>query len=763
NLLLDPQGHVYVADFGLAIREVDLREQQANAGTPAYMSPEQIRGEGHRIDGRSDIFSLGVVLYELLTGRRPFRGSRQEIWDQITQHDPKPPRQLNPAIPRELERICLKALARLASERYSTAHDLAEELSLVLASLGAPGPVGGDPMAATPTLRPGQGTPIPGTPTPLAASPLTPTPVAPTAGMPPMPATPPADRSPSDGPAGGGGAVGLGSDSGRGSGGSGTVGIVPKGLRSFDAEDAGFFLRLLPGARDRDGLPESIRFWKQRIEPGTVRQPFSVGLLCGASGCGKSSLIKAGLLPRLSPEVLAVYLEATSDDTEMRLLARLHRELPQAGTTRDLAELLRQVRRGHISPGHRKVLLVIDQFEQWLHAHEGAEDVALTQALRQCDGERLQCLLLVRDDYAFSVYRFLKLLEIPLVQGVNNAVVDRFGLEHARQVLTAFGRAYGQLPAEPAELSGDQQAFVEGAIAGLAEQNLVVPVRLSLFAEMFKTRPWTPAGLIEVGGAEGVGRAFLEETFQSDKAPPQYRLHGRGARRMLEALLPDVGSDIKGHRRSRGELIKAAGYEGRVGDADELLRILDGELKLITPVEEREAEVAAELEAGEGAVPVAATGYHLTHDYLVPSLRRWLEDLLGQTPEGRAKLLLRERSRVWNAQPLNRHLPTLGEHLQIRRRTKPADRSEPERKMLARAAVVHGRGTAVTATLLLGLVLGGWWFQWRQAQDRFRTEISTEVSKLETALPADWKRLVNFLSNPERAEFARGELKRHAA
>ncbi|MFM8219760.1 MAG: ATP-binding protein, partial [Planctomycetaceae bacterium] len=426
--------------------------------------------------------------------------------------------------------------------------------------------------------------------------------------------------------------------------GSAQAPIVPKGLRSFDAEDAGFFLRLLPGARDRDGLPESIRFWKQRIEPGTVRQPFPVGLLCGASGCGKSSLIKAGLLPRLSPEVLVIYLEATSDDTEMRLLARLHRELPQAGTTRDLAELLRQVRRGHVSPGHRKVLLVIDQFEQWLHAHEGAEDVALTQALRQCDGERLQCLLLVRDDYAFSVYRFLKLLEIPLVQVVNNAVVDRFGLEHARQVLTAFGRAYGQLPAEPAELSGDQQAFVEGAIAGLAEQNLVVPVRLSLFAEMFKTRPWTPAGLIEVGGAEGVGRAFLEETFQSDRAPPQYRLHAAGAQRMLAALLPSLGSDIKGHWRSREELVAAAGYERRPAAAEELLRILDTDLRLVSPVENeevwREGEEAGEPVSawGDGAVTtVNADGgqtknYHLTHDYLVPSLRSWLEDLLGRTP-----------------------------------------------------------------------------------------------------------------------------------
>src|SRR5205085_1459950 len=83
--------------------------------------------------------------------------------------------------------------------------------------------------------------------------------------------------------------------------------IVPKGLRSFDAHDADFFLELLPGPRDRDGLPDSIRFWKRRVEEMDADSTFAVGLIYGPSGCGKSSLVKAGLLPRLSEKVIAIY------------------------------------------------------------------------------------------------------------------------------------------------------------------------------------------------------------------------------------------------------------------------------------------------------------------------------------------------------------------------------------------------------------------------------------------------------------------------
>ena len=96
--------------------------------------------------------------------------------------------------------------------------------------------------------------------------------------------------------------------------------IVPKGLLSYDAEDKDFFLDLLPGTRRADGFPDSIHFWKTRIEGLDPDKTFSVGVIYGTSGCGKSSLVKAGLLPRLSHHILRVYVEATANQTESHLL-----------------------------------------------------------------------------------------------------------------------------------------------------------------------------------------------------------------------------------------------------------------------------------------------------------------------------------------------------------------------------------------------------------------------------------------------------------
>jgi serine/threonine protein kinase/Tfp pilus assembly protein PilF len=131
NLMLSKEGRLCVTDFGLArvLQEPGITVTGSFLGTPAYMSPEQIKAERVKVDHRTDVYSLGVVLYEMLTLQRPFPGkTREEILNGVLNKDPKSPRHLNTKIPVDLETICLKALEKEPDRRYSTAAELANDL-----------------------------------------------------------------------------------------------------------------------------------------------------------------------------------------------------------------------------------------------------------------------------------------------------------------------------------------------------------------------------------------------------------------------------------------------------------------------------------------------------------------------------------------------------------------------------------------------------------------------------------------------------------
>jgi serine/threonine protein kinase/formylglycine-generating enzyme required for sulfatase activity len=509
---------------------------------------------------------------------------------------------------------------------------------------------------------------------------------------------------------------------------------APKGLRNFGGEDAGFFLSLLSGPRGSDGLPESIRFWKSRIEADEGPRAFSVGLVYGPSGGGKSSFVKAGLLPQLDPgRVRPIDIESSPRGTEEQLRAELQRMVPLLPEDCDLALAIALLRDDvHLRP-REKLLLVFDQFEQWLQGRPIEPDSVLVRALRQCDGRNVQALLLVRDDFWMATTRLLRAIEVPLLEGENAAAVELFDGRHARKVLEEFGRSLGQI--DPGELpSGGQCAqFLDKAVTGLSgPDGRIIPVRLSVFVEVVRRRPWTLQTLSELGGMEGIGVKFLEQAFDSPSSPPAHRVHRDAAEAVLRLLLPAPASIIRGAARSRRALREASGCTDRPRDFIDLLHVLDHDLRLITAV-----DVQAPLNPADslGAEPTAAddeTYYQLAHDYLIGPIRQWVQRNLYSSREGRAHLRLQAITATWLQRPGAHRLPSLPEYAGILHHTRRASWSVEERQLMHAATRHYLARLCAVAALFLAAALGG-----KALLDRFerRSLLSAALSAQDLELP----------------------------
>ncbi len=697
NILLAADSVVKVTDLGLALTDDSpLWRKRHVAGTRRYMSPEQVLGEVHRIDGRTDIWGFGVVLYEMLTLHSPFRATENaDLFHCILKEEAPSPRQRRPETPESLERLCLKCISQRMSSRFQSAKELREAIDFVQREYESTlSPVakllnsnqGTDPLLQA---NPGKST--------VSTSAVSKT-----------------DRH----------------NSSTHSDHSDLKGMIPRGFRPFGPDDSEYYYRMMPGPYDLQGRPAILTFW-QSWAKNESHDTESVGVVYGPSGCGKSSFVQAAFVPSLPPFIKPIYFNFTIRNPIDALIRLLQSEFEFTRSLEELPEILGAIRR---RKAPFKLLLILDQFEQYLVDSNIDFGHVMVQALRQCDGKTVQAMILVRDEFWTEISLFMQLLESSLSDGGNAASLPLLNIPHARKVLEAFGRAFEALPSPEHELTASQHQFIAIAIDRLAHENLVLCVRVAMFAELMRNYPWEKQTILDFGGIDGAISRFLFDTFDSHSAQKSRKSIADVCSEILRELLPDDDRELKSASKPLSELALAARHTKNSIPFEQAIRCLEADLKLIT----------RQLSANESDVH-----YSLAHDYLVRPIQAWLTDRGNATWRGRAIQTLDKASKRMERDPKTRQLLSISEWLAACFAVPRSNRTRAQQLVLSASGTRARNRSGIAFVILLTTIgLGRLWLQESErANVNRRKFVQSDLEAFVLAKSQNLEKIWNQLKN----------------